>query len=66
MSRVACESGHSHAMTRGGNCDSHWQTRVRGHPKNDGQENSLELMDLAVDRDGLSLSPALSFVNCGP
>lgn len=39
----------------GGNHDSHWQTRVRGHPGNEGQESVMELtIDLAVYRDDLS------------
>lgn len=51
---MTCESGHNHAMTTGGNHDSRWRTGVHGHPKNEGQENILEVMDLAEDRDGLS------------
>lgn len=47
---MTCENGHNHAMTTGGNHDSRWQTGVHGHSKNEGQENILEVMDLAEER----------------
>lgn len=43
-----CERGRNHAVTTGVSHSSHWQTRAHGHRKNEGQENILELMALAV------------------